>query len=306
MKILFTNLHLANYTGTEVYVKELSLALKQRNFDIQIYSTVLGKLSKEIMDGGVFVTNSLDKLQVPDIIHAHHYNQTLDVINKFKETPAIFFCHSGTISDERPPNHENIKKYVAVDDFCLENILNHGISIDKTQVIYNWVNTDRYNQKKNINNEPKNALIFSNYTAKNNFYRAINIACKNTGIEVHAIGRDLRETVRNPEAILGNYDIVFAKAKCAMEAMACGCAVIICDYPGLGEMVTPENFDYARKYNFGFKNMSRPHNVDLITNEIKKYNADNIKIVSDKIRIENDFKKSLDEIINLYNNIGYK
>ena len=30
-----------------------------------------------------------------------------------------------------------------------------------------------------------------------------------------------------------------------MEAMACRCAVIMCDYAGLGEMVTVKNFNYA-------------------------------------------------------------
>jgi hypothetical protein len=36
------------------------------------------------------------------------------------------------------------------------------------------------------------------------------------------------------QEVLGRYDLVFAKAKCAIEAMVVGAAVIVCDANGLG------------------------------------------------------------------------
>ena len=39
------------------------------------------------------------------------------------------------------------------------------------------------------------------------------------------------------------YDIVFAKARAAIEAMAVGAAVIVCDFDGVGPMVSTENVD---------------------------------------------------------------
>ena len=47
--------------------------------------------------------------------------------------------------------------------------------------------------------------------------------------------------VDRPEAILGDYDLVFAKARAAMEAMATGCAVILCDRVGAGPLVCRAN-----------------------------------------------------------------
>ena len=38
--------------------------------------------------------------------------------------------------------------------------------------------------------------------------------------------------------LTGDYDLVFAKARCALEAMAVGAAVVLCDTHGLGPMVT--------------------------------------------------------------------
>ena len=50
-----------------------------------------------------------------------------------------------------------------------------------------------------------------------------------------------------PERVLGRYDIVFAKAKAAMEAMAVGAAVVLCDFGGVGPMVTWADFDRLRR-----------------------------------------------------------
>jgi hypothetical protein len=38
-----------------------------------------------------------------------------------------------------------------------------------------------------------------------------------------------------PEEILGGYDLVFAKARSAIEAMAVGTAVVICDRVGCSQ-----------------------------------------------------------------------
>ena len=54
--------------------------------------------------------------------------------------------------------------------------------------------------------------------------------------------KGLRYPTSRPEELLPKYDLVFAKARCALEAMATGCAVVLCDFAGLGSMVNPERF----------------------------------------------------------------
>lgn len=51
--------------------------------------------------------------------------------------------------------------------------------------------------------------------------------------------------------MLGGYDLVFAKARCALEAMAVGCAVVLCDVGGLGPLVTRAQVQHLRRWNFG-------------------------------------------------------
>ena len=56
--------------------------------------------------------------------------------------------------------------------------------------------------------------------------------------DVEEVGANLGRIVPEPETILGQYDVVFAKGRCAWEAMACGVAVVVCDTWGIGPLVT--------------------------------------------------------------------
>jgi hypothetical protein len=104
----------------------------------------------------------------------------------------------------------------------------------------------------------------------------------------------------NPEHILGEYDLVFAKAKCAMEALAVGCAVILCDFTGLGPMVTYEEFDRLRRLNFGMRTLTNEITVAALRREIGRYNSADAAKTSARVRVEIALEPALDELINLY------
>lgn len=306
MNILITNLWLHDYAGTEVYVRDLAITLKRIGFQVDVYTPYIGFIGRDMRKMGINVVDSVDDIKnIPNIIHGHH-KVVMDVINKFHEVPVVYFCHSGNLEQEEPVIHPNIKKYVAVDEFCMERLRNKKIA--DAQIIYNWVDTNKLKQKEKINDIPSKALIFSNKFPKEKVW-VIQKACDEMKIQLDFLGSEYGNSNMNPETILGNYDIVFAKAKCAMEAMACGCAVILHDYAGLGEMIVPSNFEHARKYNFGFKLLrpvSASGKMNRIGKEIKRYNAVEVKMVSDRIREEASFDKSLQQIITLYNQIVNK
>jgi hypothetical protein len=56
-----------------------------------------------------------------------------------------------------------------------------------------------------------------------------------------------------PEGLLPHYDLVFAKGRCALEALAVGAAVVLCDASGLGPLVTAAELDGLRARNFGVR-----------------------------------------------------
>jgi len=46
--------------------------------------------------------------------------------------------------------------------------------------------------------------------------------------------------------VAGQYDVVFAKGRSAIEALACGCAVVVADYSRFAGLVTTKTLDHLR------------------------------------------------------------
>src|SRR5262245_31349615 len=89
----------------------------------------------------------------------------------------------------------------------------------------------------------------------------------------NAAGLDEATSSAQPEEILGRYDLVFAKARCALEAMAVGAAVVLCSSSGLGPMVTTGRLDQLRRLNFGRRSLREAIHPDAIEREIASYDA---------------------------------
>lgn len=81
---------------------------------------------------------------------------------------------------------------------------------------------------------PKRALIFSNHANERTHLPAVREACARAGIALELMGRGTRTDQANPESLIGEYDLVFAKARCALEALAVGASVVLCDSTGPG------------------------------------------------------------------------
>ena len=302
MNILITNVWLVNHAGTEVYVRDLAITLKNRGIHVEVYSPDCGPVAQEIRDAGILVTNNTRELQhQPDLIHAHHFIPTLDAILRFPDTPAVYFLHDRTNPVDTPPKHRNIVKYVAVDYNCLDRlVIDNGIPVPSTAVLFNWVDASRFHLREVFPEKPKKALVFSNTATTDNYYRIIKETCENLGIETEGIGFLLGSAVAKPEKVLPGYDLVFAKAKAAMEALSTGAGVIVCDTRGLGGMVNTENFGYYRKFNFGMKTLTRPVTPELIEGEIAKFDPQENKKAAALIRQDADLNLYTDRLLQVY------
>jgi glycosyltransferase involved in cell wall biosynthesis len=305
MNILITNITIYEYTGTETYVKELAIELINRGHSVEIFTFFMGELTKELIEKGINVTSNLKKLKLnPDIIHAHHNITTLKALDFFKFTPVVYFIHDRTTVFDYPFRHENILKYVAVDYNCKERYcLENGFKEEDVEVVNNWANTNRFRLKEKVNPHPKKALVFSNYLNENNIYPEIKEACAELGVEVEIIGSSSGNACLKPEDILQKYDLVFAKAKAAIEAMATGAAVIVCDFRGLGGMVTSSNMKHFRDFNFGMKLMTNTPSKNNLITEINKYNASEIIKVSEYIIKESDFLLIVNRLEQIYSEL---
>ena len=219
------------------------------------YSRDLGAVAQGLRDAGVPVFDALEHLPgAPDIIHGHHRLETTAAGLFFPTVPVISFCHGPKDWREAPCRLPNVAFWVAVDRACEARLVNEeGIPADRIRLVLNFADTSRFPMRGPLPSTPRRALVFSNSASKRTHAPLLRKVCASRGIDLDVMGLDSGNSVGRPETAIANYDLVFAKARAAIEAMASGCAVIQCDYFGAGRLVTTANFEELRPWNFGFQ-----------------------------------------------------
>jgi hypothetical protein len=178
LKVLLSCLFFKNFTGSEMYVYELARGLKKLNCDVTVLSDINGPLSKLAQQQGIKVVSfneapgyklgdgkwSLQTPQGPqvsqtnimykigevhyDIIHTQHLPVTNQMCQMYPNTDKICTIHSEVIELENPVINEKIKKYICIRPEIQEHITTKfGVDKNNTEVIYNPIDTNRFNKK---------------------------------------------------------------------------------------------------------------------------------------------------------------
>jgi len=302
LRILFTNNTLARPAGTELSLHDACLAMQQRGHIVAAFSSQLGEIADRLLKAGVCVFDSLDSAPwAPDVIHGQHEWESTLAAMRWPAVPVISFRRGPYLWQEAPCRMPNVVRYVAVDDACREKLEQEdGIPAEMITIVRNGVDLSRFMPRSPLPLKPKSALIFSNYASESNFAPAVRSACKENDIALTIIGASAGNPVPHPEAVLGDYDIVFAKGKAALEALATGCAVIVGDTAGLGEMVTPDNFEALRKLSFGNPCMSSAWAAQSVTQQLRCYDAKKGTDLALQVRSTCGLERTADQLEQLY------
>ena len=305
LRILITNVGIVNRTGTEIVTMDLASSLQRLGHIPMIWAPRLDPIvAAPLLAARIPAVATLGDLPcAPDIIHGHHHLETIEAVRHFPGVPAIFVCHSGYWWHDAPPRHPRIRRYVAVDEFCRERLAGMDWIRSGVEVICNAVDMNRHVPRAPLPPRPRRAVIFSNYAGPGTHAEPIREACRRTGIELETVGSDAGNASDAPEKLLPGYDLVFAKARCALEAMATGCAVILCDTTGLGTMVTGANVRELRRWNFGFRILQRPLLPELIADEVRRYEPADALDVSKHIRENADLAGAVEQYLKLYRSV---
>jgi hypothetical protein len=167
--------------------------------------------------------------------------------------------------------------------------------------LFNFVDLQRFTPRGPLPPRPARALVFSSDSRVH--LPAIRRACDAEGIQVDAIGDLGADSVERPELALGRYDLVFAKGRAALEAIATGAAVVLCDRWGVGPMVTTAEFDRLRPLNFGYRTLQDPLVPAVIRREIGRYDPRDAEAVSRRLRSVADAGAVIDHLVDLYREV---
>ena len=178
LKVMLTGLFFKTFTGSEMYMFELAKGLRKLNCEVTVVSDINGPLSKIAKQYGInvlpfeespgyklgdgkwgFNTPEGFKRSQPnqfhkignvdfDIIHTQHKPITERVLQMYPDIPKITTIHSEVISLEDPVNDESISKYITIRPEITNKITEiDGIDVDKTELIYNPIDDDKFNTK---------------------------------------------------------------------------------------------------------------------------------------------------------------
>ncbi len=304
-RILITNNTLAGRAGTELYVRDVASELLARGHQVVAYTSLLGEVADEIRAATIPVVDRLDALSVPpEVIHGHHHLETMTAVLRYPEVPAVYFCHGWLPIEEMPPKFPRILRYVAVDQTCRDRLIDeNGIPPERVRLLLNFVDLKRFKPRGPLPEKPARALVLSNNATESGNLPAIRDACARFDISVDAVGQAVGNSTRCPESLLPHYDLVFAKGRAALEALAVGAAVIVCDTIGAGHMVTPRNMEALRQLNFGVRVLRNRIDVETIGAEIARYDASQAAEVSRWVRRNAGMDDAVDQLIKLYEEV---
>ena len=269
------------------------------------FSPRLGKVAAALREATIPVVDDLGAIgEPPDLIHGQHHTAAMTALLHFPGVPAVFVCHGWKPWEEIPPRFPRILRYVAVDYTTRERLVSEqGIPPERVEVVLNFVDLDRFRPRPPLPAKPRRALVFSNQASERTFLPAVREACERLGIALDVAGVASGVTTERPEELLPGYDLVFAKARAALEAMAVGAAVVLCDQTGAGPLVTSAELDRLRPLNFGIRTLRHPVTADSLVSQIERYDPADAAEVSRRLRAVAGIEEAVDRMTALYEEV---
>ena len=304
MKILITNFRLAERTASEIYARDIALALAEGGHTIAIFVSKKGKLAADLEAEGIPVLEHPSDVPFrPDVIHGQFNLETITALLSFPDVPAVYMSHGSQQWRGHPPLHPRIRRYIA-HSTCVGDWLVEKLAISKRQflLVPNFVDVKRFQEVRRLPEEPRRALIYDRTTAPGRHLNAIHHACRNSGIDLDFVGNLVGKAPVRPEVMLPNYDLVFASGRSAIEALAAGCAVITFNGGRCGKLVTSHNFDHLRDCNFCVDDyiQGQPQTVEELIGEIQNWDWRNLAPVARRVHEELDTNVVRNRLIRLY------
>lgn len=300
MHIVIGTLALEQPGGTETYCLTIARELERLGHDVTIVASALGAMADHIAAEGLDVATSFAEL--PSCCDAILANDAISaglLRERYPDNRIVYALHSSRFEVQTPPFEADVVQAIVVGS---ERFARHARSLAlDAQVIRLTQPIDilRFVPSTPPRSTPQRALIVSNYLegprldALLQTWEALGLECSLLG---HSFGDKGRVTLDVRDEIVGA-DIVVAKARAALEAMACGKAVYVFDAFGGDGWVTPDSYPAMEADNFG--GLSSPFPVDRsrLEADLKEYDADMGWVNRDLVALHHDAREHVVKLL---------
>jgi len=298
MRFLITCYKL-DLSGSSTYTYTLATELQKRGHRVDVFSPLPEIIGDKLKKIGINVyENPMEIIDKDYFCSIIQHNILALMIRKIKpDTPMVFISHGILFPQaflEYPPSIDiNIQKYIAVSEEVRNNLIsNCRISFSNIEIVRNFVDIKRFQPHRKISSNPKTVLLLSNHSS--NIYSVVKEACKKLKLKLLVIGK--HKKVFETEKYINKADIVISLGRGILEAMSCGRAAIVYGYQGGDGMVTKENLNELKKYNFSGRMFKKKFGIFDLIQEIRKYKS-TMGEINRKIVLSNFNSSTLSEKI---------
>jgi hypothetical protein len=273
VRVVIGTLALAYPGGTESYCLTVARALDRLGHDVTLFADELGPLADRAAAGGFDVARELAEL--PAACEAVLANDAITaglLAERYPDTRLVYCIHSSLHDVQLPPLAPGLVDAIVVPS---ERFAAHSraLALDVPVVrLTQPIDTERFAPSEGLRVPPRRALLLTNYLdgrrrdALVETWTAAGIECVEVGI-----GDQVAFDVR-PE--IAAADIVVAKARAALEGMACGKAVYVFDVFGGDGWVTSDNYAALEADNFAGQATDRPVDRRGLAADLDRYDPD--------------------------------
>jgi sugar phosphate isomerase/epimerase len=240
----------------------------------------------------------------PDIIHGQHHLDAMTALACLPGVPAVYHCH-GAVWRETPPVHPRIRRYFAMSRTLKERMMVEGnLRDEQIDVVLNGVDLTRFRTPRSIPARPSRVLFYNGHHQPNSpTLAAAREAARRLGLDFQTLGWHFGKMTTRPEEELPKHDIVLASGRSAIDAMACGCAVMVLGRNTCAGLVTPENFDRWREVNFSAAANLLPPEPEELMRAMEAFDAVAVAEVTRRLRTCADSRLMVEHIVGTYEQV---
>lgn len=303
MRILLANNRLTKRTGTEIVTRDFATGLSRRGHEVAVWSPVTGAMAREIGARGVAVFPDLSDVPfTPDVIHLNQAGLVDAVSARFPGVPSIFQCH---VPGEPVPEvirRPEIRACYGVSPLACTRIeAARGRPADG--ILGNFVDETLYRPRGPLPATPRRWLVICEKKHGLRHFALVAAVALKRRATLHAIGPRVKRRIANVPEKAADYDLVFASARCAIEAASAGAAVVVTDYRGTGGFLTTDNAAELLEKNFGAECFREKASVAALARAVSAYDAAAAEGASAHIRAHAGLETGLDRLEAIYRGV---
>lgn len=238
MRFVLGNRHLIAAGGTEVHLVTIGEQLQRLGHEVVLYAPELGAFADHAGRHGLDVRDDAGLLpEACDVVFSQDGIAAYDLIRRYPDALSVFRICGDSYDFQLPPQLTGAldlvvalsDRYQRVGRACAVDVPIARLRIP--------IDSERLVSLGPIGERPRRAVLLGNYTTHDALIRA---AWEPLGVDVIRVGGELQSY--DVAQAVGEADIVVAKSRAALDAMACERAVYLLDMFGGDGWVTPDAY----------------------------------------------------------------